>query len=183
MPATENIEHAVKTWLEDVVIGLNLCPFAAKPHRQQRIRIEVSHATRHSELLEHLLKELTLLSNTPAQTLETTLLVLPDMLADFYEYNDFLDDAERLLCKKGFEGELQVASFHPDYCFAGAQPDDAENLTNRSPYPILHLIREESIEEVLSKYADPDSIPDNNVRRVQNLTAEQKRALFPYLFS
>lgn len=177
------IEQAVQTWLEAVVIGLNLCPFAAKPHRQKLIRIEICPATTQSELLTHLLQELTLLSNTPAHTLETTLLVLPNMLADFYEYNDFLDDAERLLRKKGFEGELQIASFHPDYCFAGTQPEDAENLTNRSPYPILHLIREDSIEEALSKYSDPDSIPETNIKRVKSLTPEQKKALFPYLFT
>lgn len=179
----QEIEQAVRTWLEEVVIGLNLCPFAAKPQRQKLIRIEITTATTHSELLAHLLQELTLLSSTPAHTLETTLLVLPHMLADFYEYNDFLDDAERLLRKKGFEGELQIASFHPDYCFADTQPEDAENLTNRSPYPILHLLREDSIEDALSKYTDPDSIPETNIERMKSLTPEQRKALFPYLLS
>lgn len=179
----QEIEQAVRTWLEEVVIGLNLCPFAAKPHRQKLIRIEITSATTHSELLAHLLQELTLLSNTPASSLETTLLVLPNMLSDFYDYNDFLDDAERLLRKKGFEGELQIASFHPNYCFADTQPGDVENLTNRSPYPILHLLREDSIEEALNKYTDPDSIPETNIKCMKHLTPEQRKALFPYLFS
>lgn len=178
----QTIQEDVQRWLEDVVIGLNLCPFAAKPNRQKVIRIEVCHATTHSVLSEVLLHELALLSNTPAPILETTLLVIPDMLQDFYDYNDYLDVAERVLRKAGYEGELQIASFHPDYCFAGAEPEDAENLTNRSPYPILHLIREESLEEVLAKYPDPDSIPENNIRRVEGLSAEEKRRLFPYLF-
>lgn len=176
------IKDAVQRWLDDVVIGLNLCPFAAKPNRQKVIRIEVCHATSEQELSAVLLHELALLSNTPAQILETTLLVIPDMLQDFYDYNDYLDEADRLLVEKGFEGELQIASFHPDYQFAGTDAADAENLTNRSPYPILHLIREESLEEVLAKYPDPDSIPENNIRRVQALTEQEKRQLFPFLF-
>ncbi|MCP5325344.1 MAG: DUF1415 domain-containing protein [Oceanospirillaceae bacterium] len=178
----QTIKDDVQRWLEEVVIGLNLCPFAAKPNRQKVIRIEVCNATSHSDLSAVLLHELALLSNTPAAILETTLLVLPEMLQDFYEYNDYLDVAERVLRKAGYEGELQIASFHPDYCFAGTEPDDAENLTNRSPYPILHLIREESLEDVLARYPDPESIPENNIRRVEALSPEEKRRLFPYLF-
>lgn len=176
------IKDDVQRWLDEVVIGLNLCPFAAKPNRQKVIRIEVCHATSEQALSAVLLHELALLSNTPAPILETTLLVIPDMLQDFYDYNDYLDEADRLLVEKGFEGELQIASFHPDYQFAGTDAADAENLTNRSPYPILHLIREESLEEVLAKYPDPDSIPENNIRRVQALTEQEKRQLFPFLF-
>lgn len=176
------IKDDVQRWLDDVVIGLNLCPFAAKPNRQKVIRIEVCRATNADELSEVLLHELALLSNTPAPILETTLLVIPDMLQDFYDYNDYLDEAEHLLVEKGFEGELQIASFHPDYQFAGTNTDDAENLTNRSPYPILHLIREESLEEVLEKYPDPGSIPENNIKRVERLTEQEKRQLFPFLF-
>lgn len=169
-------------WLEEVVIGLNLCPFAAKPNRNQQIKIEVSHAQNEERLLEDILAQLMVLDANSAEQLETTLVVIPDMLQNFYDYNLFLDWVDALIKQQDWEGVYQVATFHPDYCFGGAHPDDEENLTNRSPFPILHLIREESMERVLKHYPDPESIPENNIQRVESLTDEEKRRLFPYLF-
>ncbi len=169
-------------WLEEVVIGLNLCPFAAKPNRNKQIKIEVSHAKTEEKLLEDILAQLMILDSTTAQQLETTLVVIPDMLQDFYDYNLFLDWVDALIKQQNWEGIFQVATFHPDYCFGGAHPDDDENLTNRSPLPVLHLIREQSMERVLKHYPDPESIPENNIQRVESLSDEEKRRLFPHLF-
>ncbi len=180
--SNQNIADKVNTWLEDVVIGLNLCPFAAKPQRNQQIRIFVSDAATDEGLLEDILTQLIDLDNTPSDKLDTTLVVVPNMLSDFYEYNLFIDWVEAIIRQQGWEGTYQVATFHPDYCFAGCQPDDPENLTNRSPYPIFHLIREASMEKVLSHYPDPEAIPENNIERVSSLSEAQRKALFPYLF-
>ncbi|MFC1233509.1 DUF1415 domain-containing protein [Vibrio sp. F74] len=169
-------------WLEEVVIGLNLCPFAAKPNRNKQIKIEVSHAETEEKLLEDILAQLMTLDSTTAEQLETTLVVIPDMLQDFYDYNLFLDWVDALIKQQNWEGIFQVATFHPDYCFGGAHPDDDENLTNRSPLPVLHLIREQSMERVLKHYPDPESIPENNIQRVESLSDEEKRRLFPHLF-
>jgi hypothetical protein len=177
------VEQSVRQWLEDVVIGLNLCPFAAKPNRNKQIKICISDATSEEALLADIQVELTLLQQTPASELETTLVAIPHFLQDFFDYNQFLDWVDALLKQEGWHGIFQIASFHPDYCFGGAEADDAENLTNRSPYPVIHLIREESMERVLKHYPDPESIPDTNIDRVESLTATEKRKLFPYLFS
>lgn len=171
-----------QSWLDEVVIGLNLCPFAAKPNRNKQIKIDVSRAQCEEQLLEDILEQLLILDSNSTEELETTLIVIPDMLQDFFDYNLFLDWVDALIKQQDWEGIYQVATFHPDYCFAGADPDDAENLTNRSPYPILHLIREESMERVLKHYPDPESIPENNVQRVEALTSEEKQRLFHYLF-
>lgn len=176
------IEIQTKQWLEDVVIGLNLCPFAAKPNRKRQIRIEVSHAKTEETLLEDILAQLMILDSTAAEDLETTLVVIPDMLQDFFDYNLFLDWVDALIKQQNWDGIYQVATFHPDYCFGGANPDDDENLTNRSPFPILHLIREASMERVLKHYPNPEQIPDNNIDRVESLSDKEKRQLFPYLF-
>lgn len=169
-------------WLEEVVIGLNLCPFAAKPNRNKQIKIEISHAETEEKLLEDILAQLMTLDSTTAEQLETTLVVIPDMLQDFYDYNLFLDWVDALIKQQNWEGVFQVATFHPDYCFGGAHPDDDENLTNRSPLPVLHLIREQSMERVLKHYPDPESIPENNIQRVESLSDEEKCRLFPHLF-
>ncbi|WP_343216892.1 DUF1415 domain-containing protein [Kistimonas asteriae] len=173
----------IQQWLDDVVIGLNLCPFAARPRRQKRIRITVTQTDSEEVLLEALQQELELIDKTPATEIETTLLVIPHLLSDFMDYTLFLDLANFQLQRSGWEGQYQLASFHPDYCFAGSDPDDAENLTNRSPYPLLHIIREEQLEQVLSKYPDSERIPETNVSRMLLLDDQEKRRLFPYLFS
>ncbi|EGQ8065814.1 TPA: DUF1415 family protein [Vibrio parahaemolyticus] len=176
------ITQQVAQWLNDVVIGLNLCPFAAKPQRNKQIKIFVSEATQEEALLEDILLQLIELSTTEPEKLETTLVVVPNMLQDFWDYNFCIDWVEGLIKQQDWEGIFQVATFHPDYCFGGAAPEDDENLTNRSPYPIFHLIREESMEKVLKHYPDPESIPDTNIARVSALSEEERKKLFPYLF-
>ncbi|HCG5534662.1 TPA: DUF1415 domain-containing protein [Vibrio parahaemolyticus] len=176
------ITQQVDQWLNDVVIGLNLCPFAAKPQRNKQIKIFVSEATQEEALLEDILLQLIELSTTEPEKLETTLVVVPNMLQDFWDYNFCIDWVEGLIKQQDWEGIFQVATFHPDYCFGGAAPEDNENLTNRSPYPIFHLIREESMEKVLKHYPDPESIPDTNIARVSALSEEERKKLFPYLF-
>lgn len=178
----KHVEQQTQQWLNDVVIGLNLCPFAAKPQRNKQIKIVVTPATTEEQILEVLLQEFLMLQQTTPKELETTLVVIPNFLQDFMDYNFFLDWVDALIKQQGFEGEFQVASFHPDYCFADAEPEDDQNLTNRAPYPVIHLIREESMEKVLKHYPDPESIPDNNIARIESLTAPEKRSLFPYLF-
>ncbi|HHP0491799.1 DUF1415 domain-containing protein [Vibrio harveyi] len=176
------ITEQVDQWLNDVVIGLNLCPFAAKPQRNKQIKIFVSEASQEEALLEDILLQLIELSNTEPEKLETTLVVVPNILQDFWDYNFFIDWVEGLIKQQDWEGIFQVATFHPDYCFGGAEPEDDENLTNRSPYPVFHLIREESMEKVLKHYPDPESIPDTNIARVSALSEEERKKLFPYLF-
>lgn len=185
MSSTTNnqaITASVNQWLDDVVIGLNLCPFAAKPQRNQQIKIYVSNATREEELLQDILDQLLELDTKAPKELETTLVVVPDMLHDFTDYNFFIDWVEALIRQQDWEGVFQVATFHPNYYFAGTEPDDAENLTNRAPYPIFHLIREESMEKVLKHYPNPEAIPDTNIQRVSSLSDVERQALFPYLF-
>ena len=178
----QEIAQQVHQWLNDVVIGLNLCPFAAKPQRNKQIKIFVSDAQQEEVLLEDILSQLLELDATPAEELETTLVVVPNMLDDFFDYNLFIDWVEALIKQQDWEGIFQLATFHPDYCFGGTEPEDAENLTNRSPYPVFHLIREESMEKVFKHYPNPEAIPDTNIARVESLTAEERRKLFPYLF-
>ncbi|KOO05518.1 DUF1415 domain-containing protein [Vibrio nereis] len=180
--STTAIAEQVNQWLNDVVIGLNLCPFAAKPQRNKQIKIFVSEADKEEALLEDILSQLLELESKSPDELETTLVVVPNMLDDFYDYNLFIDWVEALIRQQDWEGVFQLATFHPDYCFGGADPEDDENLTNRSPYPVFHLIREESMERVLKHYPNPEAIPDTNIARVEALTAEERRKLFPYLF-
>jgi len=170
-----------KRWLEKVVIGLNLCPFASKPYLQNQIRFFVSYANNEIDILKELEQELTFLAKTNKKQTETTLFILANYLKEFYQYNQFLNPAEALLEQLNLVGDIQIATFHPNYQFAGTEPSDAENLTNRSPYPILHLIREESLEQALLKYHHPEKIPENNIKKVKSLTKHHKSKLFPYL--
>ncbi|WP_049630535.1 DUF1415 domain-containing protein [Cellvibrio sp. pealriver] len=172
----------VTRWLNEVVIGLNLCPFSAKPTRENRVRFVVSNAQEDEDLLQDLQREMELLDEKPASEIETTLVIIPNHLQDFFDYNQFLNWADQLLKRNRWIGVYQIATFHPDYCFADAEPDDAENLTNRAPYPVLHIIREASLEKALEYFADVDEIPEINKARVESLTAEEKQKLFPYLF-
>ena len=179
----QSINSAVVRWLNEVVIGLNLCPFAGKPAGENRVRIFISPAMDDELLLQDLQSEMELLDEKPASEIETTLVVVPEHLQDFFDYNQFLNWAEKMIKRNGWTGVYQLATFHPDYCFAGAEPEDAENLTNRSPYPILHIIREASLEKALQFYEGVDEVPENNKKRVEALSAEQKRKLFPYLIN
>ena len=167
----------VRRWLERAVIGLNLCPFAKSVYLKQQVRIVVSDASTARALLEELGEELALMRDTPVEQVDTTLLVHPQVLQDFLDYNDFLDDAEALVEVLALDGVLQVASFHPHYQFAGTEPDDAENLTNRAPYPILHILREDSVARAVEAYPEPDSIIERNIATMRELGAHGFRKL------
>ena len=166
-----------RCWIERVVIELNLCPFARKPYEGERVRYVVSDASKPALLLADLERELDLLRETGAGDIETTLLIHPHVLTDFLDYNDFFSVIDTLLEQGGYAGEFQVASFHPDYRFAGTERDDAENYTNRSPYPVLHILREASIEQALAGFENPDQIPERNIRTMEKLGAEQMQAV------
>ena len=161
-----------RAWVLRSVIGLNLCPFARAPLGNNRVRFAVSRATEPQALRRDLRIQMDALAAADPQDLETTLLIHPWVHADFLDFNDFLDVADEMLCELGYEGVLQVASFHPDYCFAGAAPDDLENATNRSPYPTLHLLREDSIERAVQAIADPRSIFEANIDTLRELGPE-----------
>ena len=178
MNPIDPVEAAVRRWLETVVIGLNLCPFSAQPFRSGRVRIHVSDCTDEIGLLTELQLELARLDETPVGQLETTIIAIPRMLGDFLDYNDFLDQVDALLDQFEWSGAYQGASFHPQYQFDGTQADDIENFTNRSPVPLLHLLREDSVEAALDHHPDADSIPQANIQRMRELTPEQRRALF-----
>jgi hypothetical protein len=171
--ATAAIVAETRAWLEGAVIGLDLCPFAASVHRENRIRYTVSGAEDGEALRDALAAELELLADADPAEVETALLIHPRVFGDFLEYNDFLADAEALVKRLGFEGEIQVASFHPEYQFADSAPDDVANCTNRSPYPMLHLLREASIERVLDAWEaagrDPAEIYRKNIETLRAL--------------
>lgn len=168
-PHHAEIIEATRRWLEVAVIGLNLCPFAKAVHHHQQIRYQVSDAVTVEQLHADLAHELILLAACDPLVTDTTLLIAPDILHDFLDYNDFLDDADRLVAELDLEGTLQVASFHPHYQFAGSQPDDIENFTNRSPYPMLHLLRESSIDRAVDAFPDADMIVQRNLATLQRL--------------
>ena len=178
---SQAVLNQVQTWLEQVVIGLNLCPFAQKPHRQGQIHYHVFEGTDDKQLLAEIYEQLEALEKTPIAERETTLFIVSHCLQDFHDYNDFLEDAEWMLERTGWQGTFQIASFHPDYQFAGTLPQDAENLTNRAPYPIFHLLREDSLAEAIEKFPDTESIPDTNIKRVQSLSPAEIKTLFPHL--
>ena len=171
------IEAGVRRWLERAVIGLNLCPFAKAVYVKDQVRIVASDATTERALLEQLGEELALLRDTPAEDIDTTLLVHPQVLGDFLDYNDFLGDADALVEAMALDGVLQVASFHPDYRFADSEADDPANLTNRAPYPILHLLREASVDRAVDAYPEPDAIIERNIATMRELGFEGWRKL------
>ncbi|MCB1917922.1 MAG: DUF1415 domain-containing protein [Rhodocyclaceae bacterium] len=172
---------AVERWLDEVVIGLELCPFAAAPRRRGRVRIALVLPADEDALTAALEAELERLAATAAEELETTLLAIDGLLGDFDDYLRYLDFAELLLRQYGWQGTFQIASFHPHYVFAGSDEDDPANLTNRSPCPLLHLIREDSLSRVLARHPDPDAIPATNIQRMHDLSPAQRARLFPYL--
>ena len=156
-------------WLERAVIGLNLCPFAKAPHVKGQIHYAVSEAKGLEGLRDELIEQLQALMQRPAEERETTLLIVPQMLRDFLDFNDFLDEADGVLQELSLEGELQVASFHPDFQFAGTEPDDITNYTNRSPYPTLHLIREASIDRAVEAFPEAETIYETNMATLEKL--------------
>ena len=174
MGETEVIS-ATRKWVEDVVVGYNLCPFAKRELVRNRVRFVVSEAETEDELLQALHSELQRLEDEPG--IETSLLIHPGVLQDFGPYNEFLDAADGLLAYLDMEGVYQIASFHPDYRFAGTEPDAAENYTNRSPFPMLHLLREASLEAAIDSYPDVDGIPQRNIELMNELGSEKMRSI------
>ena len=160
---------ATRRWLQRAVIGLNLCPFAKAVHVRNQVRYVLSEAATTAELLADLTRELEFLQAADPAMVETTLLVHPRVLGDFLDYNDFLDDADAAVEALGLEGEIQVASFHPAYVFAGSDPDDPANCTNRSPFPMLHLLREESVSRAVEAFPDPEAIVERNIETLERL--------------
>ena len=167
---------STQNWLEQIVIGLNLCPFAKREFIKSRIHYEVCHSDKVPDLLESLQQALTQLANNPK--IETTLIIHPNILQHFEDYNEFLDLAEQLLFDLGHEGTIQIASFHPDYQFANTQQNDPENYTNRSPFPLIHLLREDSVEKAISTYPNPEQIPANNIALMNKLGSAKLHQLF-----
>jgi len=178
--SNENIIQATQKWVETIVIGMNLCPFAKREVVKNRVRYTVAESTAQEQLLMDLKIELELLNND--SSIETTLLIHPSILQDFYDYNDFLELADSLLIDMELEGIYQIASFHPNYQFGGTNFDDAENYTNRSPYQMLHLIREASLEKAVANYPDPEDIPERNINIMNELGADKMKVLLEECF-
>lgn len=176
-PSDEEVLARTRRWLEQAVIGLNLCPFARAVYLRDRVRMVVSHAPHMDGWLEELDSELLHLTQTPVDQLETTLLIHPTLFPDFLDFNDFLALAEAAPADQGLEGVLQLASFHPRFQFDGTEPDDVGNFTNRSPYPTLHLLREDSVEKAVATLEDPDVIFEENIRTLQKIGLPGWRAL------
>ncbi len=171
---------ATRKWLENVVIGLNLCPFAKLPYKKEQVRfVECSDETQEA-IIDTLIAECQFLDKNPSTA--TTLVIITDALEDFFDYTQFLQWTESRLKQEGWRGVYQIASFHPGYCFAGSEPDDIANLTNRSPYPILHILREEQLSEMIERYPDTEDIPNNNIRTLQEQNKTSILELFHYLF-
>ena len=161
--------QATRAWVEHAVIGLNLCPFAKAVQVKDLVRYVCSDARDTTALLAALRSELQRLADTSMEAVETTLLVHPAVLQDFLDYNDFLAEADALLVEMGLDGTLQIASFHPQYQFAGTDVDDIENATNRSPYPTLHLLREASIDRAVAAFPEAAAIYEANQRALRKL--------------
>ncbi|WP_295642587.1 DUF1415 domain-containing protein [uncultured Methylibium sp.] len=166
-----------RAWVERAVIGLNLCPFARAVQAKQQVRYVLSEADDEDALLAELVDEMEALVAVDPVRVETTLLVHPQLLRDFLDYNDFLDVVDAALDRLGHAGVLQVASFHPQYQFAGTGPDDVTNATNRSPYPMLQLLRESSIERAVAAFPDTAEIYRANLRTLEALGADGWAAL------
>jgi len=175
----QDIVLSVRLWVKTFVVDMNLCPFAKYEVQHNRVRFATTEAITEEQLLLSLQDELALLNRDPS--VETTLLIHAHVLQDFYTYNQFLSDADKLLVEMGLKGIYQIASFHPDYQFGGTNPDDAENYTNRSPYPLLHIIREASLERAIAAYPDVDQVPVRNVALMNSLGQIKLQALFASL--
>ena len=174
----EQVLADTRHWIEKAVIGLNLCPFARSVYVKNQVRIVVSHARHLDAFLDELDRELDLLVNTPAEEIDTTLLVHPTLFPDFFVFNDFLNVVDDVVAEHELEGVIQVASFHPLFQFEGVEADDISNATNRAPYPVLHLLREASVERaVATEGGDADVIVERNIATLRELGAAGWQAL------
>ncbi len=174
------IIESVQRWVEQFIIELNLCPFAKREVAKNRVRYVVTEATTEEQLLVALEAELHFLGESTS--IETTLLIHANVLREFYDYNQFLNMADDLLQEMDLDGIFQIASFHPQYQFGGTKICDAENYTNRSPYPILHLLREDSLEKAIADYDDVSKIPVRNIELMNDLGEEKLKAMLNYCF-
>jgi hypothetical protein len=166
-----------QAWLDKAVIGLNLCPFAKAVHTKGQIRWVESMAQDAEALLQDLVRELRLLADADPEAVDTTMLIHPEVLNDFLDFNDFLDIADAALEELDLEGVLQIASFHPQYQFAGTEEDDPGNLSNRAPYPTLHLLREDSVDRAVAAFPEAESIYERNIETLERLGIEGWRKL------
>lgn len=177
MTPDDTVIADTRAWLERAVIGLNLCPFAKSVHVKGQVHYAVSHATTPQDLLQDLITELKDLAAIDAKVRDTTLLIAPECLQDFLDFNDFLAEADRALEHLALDGVLQIASLHPRYQFAGTAEDDITNFTNRSPYPTLHLLREDSIDRAVAAFPNPESIFEVNMQTMERLGLDGWAAL------
>jgi len=168
MAENEPIEiERTRNWIKEVVIGLNFCPFAAKPFKENRIDYRVAESSDLSTALEAFILSCHVLEND--SEVETGLLIFSNGFSSFDDYLNLVEMAEKLLIAEGFEGIFQVASFHPGYIFSGSNENDPANYTNRSPYPMLHILKEDLLEIAIDKHPDVDAIPDQNIEKAQKL--------------
>lgn len=175
--ADDHVTALTRAWLEEAVIGLNLCPFAASVHRNEQIAYFVSHAKDEAALMNDLIKAIDALMNVDPEEIDTALLIHPCVLQNFEEYNEFTAWTTEFLEESGLEAVLQIASFHPDYQFAGTSPDDITNCTNRSPFPMLHLLREASVDAALTALPEAAQLVEKNLDTLRDLGAEGWNAL------
>lgn len=175
MAADTQVIQVTKNWLQNVVVGLNFCPFAKREVERETIHYAVSNVCSTPEALVAVLDEAQRLDQN--SDIETTLIIFARGFEDFDQYLDMLEGANHLLMQGGYRGIYQLASFHPEYCFEGANPDDAANYTNRSPCPMLHLLREASLEKAVAHHPDPEGIPETNIAKAESMGAEALKAL------
>lgn len=174
----DEVIAATRHWLEKAVIGLNLCPFAKAVYLRNQVRLVVSAAKHLDGFLEDLDRELDYLAAVDPNAVDTTLLIHPTLLPDFLDFNDFLQLAEAAIGEHNLEGEIQIASFHPRYQFEGTKADDMGNYSNRAPFPMLHLLREASVERAVAAFPEAESIYQRNIERLEALGSEGWDALF-----
>ena len=168
-PLDADVLAKTRHWLEAAVIGLNLCPFAKAVYVKNQVRLVVSQARHADDLLEELDRELDLLVATPADEIDTTLLIHPTLFADFLDFNDFLEVADGVVDEHALDGVIQLASFHPQFQFDGTEPDDISNYTNRAPFATLHLLREASVEKAVAAFPEAEAIFEVNIATLEKL--------------
>src|SRR6476620_5549308 len=173
----DEVLNQTRHWLEKAVIGLNLCPFAKAVYVKNQVRLVVSHALHADDLLEELDRELDLLVATPAEEIDTTLLIHPTLFEDFLDFNDFLEMADGVVSEHELDGVIQLASFHPRFQFEGTEPDDISNYTNRAPFAMLHLLREESVDKAAEAFPEADAIFEQNIQTLEKLGIKGWKAL------
>lgn len=180
---SDRTERHIRRWLDDFIVGLNLCPFARPLLGASNLRIAICEESDPPVLLRTILRELDVLQRSTEREIATTLLVFPCALHDFKDYLQFLDEAQDLLIASGLEGLVQLASFHPHYQFEGEAPGAASHYSNRAPYPLLHLLREDMVSRALEDFPDPEQIPDRNIDTLNGIGAAELERRWQALFS